>query len=235
MNKQLIQHNIKQMEQQVEQGNALEAAKTALALAKLMLQSPPDGSPRSLYGAYGGTAVVLQECFRTLLETYQPDQDLRAMVEKIQSVNEAIAQCAAQREEIMSTHAALLARQKALEEEEKKLQDQKKELQEIINLEEKKIPGLKEENKKLREKLDQLETESRKALEEKERWMTVFDENQRLIGNLPDSVADQTADEIIAAAREYALQAEKADKDGDEWLRKVIAAVEQSKERMKQE
>ena len=234
MNIQLIQHNTKQLEALAEQDKPAEAAKTAFAIAKLLIQSPSEAAPRSLYGAYGGTVAAMNDCLNTLLETYQPTDDMAQMVQKIQQAQEQLQSCVAESEQVTATNKDLLDQQEKLEQAQKDLSDKKKKIAELTALKEKEIPALKQEIKDMEAKLAQLEKECEDALAEKTRWMTVFDENLRLIAELPQSVQDKTADEIIAAAKTYAEQAAQADAVGDEWLRSVIAAVAESRERMKQ-
>ena len=234
MNIQLIQHNIKQLETFVEQGKSAEAAKTAFALAKLLIQVPSKTAPRSLYGAYGGTVATMSDCLNTLLETYQPTDDMAQMLQKIQQTQEQLQSCVAESEKVNTTNKTLLDEQKKLEQAQQELSNKKAKIKELVALKEKEIPALKQEIKSLEAKLKQLETECGAAMAEKEKWKTVFDENLRLIADLPQSVQDKTADEIIAEAKAYAEQAAQANAEGDEWLRKVIATISGSKERMKQ-
>ena len=234
MNIQLIQHNTNQLEALVEQGKPAEAAKIAFALAKLLIQAPSEVTPRSLYGAYGGTVAAMSDCLNTLLETYQPTDDIAQMLQKIQQTQEQLQACVAESEEVNTTNQALLDEQQKLEQTRKKLSDKKAKIAELIPLKGKEIPALKQEIEEMETALIQLESECKTSLATKEKWMTVFDENLRLIADLPQSVQDKTADEIIAAAKAYAEQAAQADAEGDEWLRKVIAVVAESKERMKQ-
>ena len=234
MNIQLIQHNTKQLEALAKQGKSAEAAKTAFALAKLLIQSPSEAAPRSLYGAYGGTVAAMSDCLNALLETYQPTDDMAQMVQKIQQTQEQLQACVAESENVNTTNKSLLDEQQKLEQTRQDLSDQKAKIAELISLKGKEIPALKQDIKNMETTLEQLESECKTALANKEKWMTIFDENLRLIADLPQSVQDKTADEIIAAAKAYAEQAAQADAEGDEWLRKVIAAVAESKERMKQ-
>ena len=234
MNMQLIQHNIKQLEALAGQNNPAEAAKAAFALAKLMLQSPSGASPRSLYGAYGGAVAAMQASLDALLSTYCPTEDMEQMLQKIQEANEQIASCAAESEQVAAANGELLSRQQALEKSRQELADRKANIEKLVAIKETEIPALKKEIATLEEKLSRLETESEAALAARAKWQAVFDEDLHLIGGLPQSVQDKTADEIIAAAKDYAGQAALAAAEGDEWLRKVIAAVEESKERMKQ-
>lgn len=235
MNIQLIQHNTKQLEALAEQGKPAEAAKIAFAIAKLLIQSSSEATPRSLYGAYGGSVAALSDCLNTLLETYQPTDDIAQMLQKIQQTQAQLQSCVAESEHVSATNKTLLDEQEKLEQSRKDLSDKKTKIADLIALKEKELPALKQEIENMKTKLEQLETECKTALTSKEKWMTVFDENLRLIADLPQSVQDKTADEIIAAAKAYAEQAAQADAEGDEWLRKVIAAVAESKDRMKQE
>lgn len=234
MNIQLIQHNTRQLEALAEQGKSADAAKTAFAIAKLLIQSPSEAAPRSLYGAYGGTVAAMNDCLNALLETYQPTDDIAQMVQKIHEAQKQLQSCVAESDQVTATNMDLLDEQKKLEQAQKDLSDKKKKVAELTSLKEKEIPALKQEIKNMEAKLAQLEKGCEEALAEKAKWMTVFDENLRLIAALPQSVQDKTADEIIAAAKSYAEQAAQADAEGDEWLRNVIAAVAESKERMKQ-
>lgn len=234
MNMQLIQHNIKQLEALAGQNNPAEAAKAAFALAKLLLQNPTEASPRSLYGAYGGAVAAMRASLDALLSTYSPTEDMEQMLRKIQEANEQIASCAAESEQVAAANGELLSRQQALEKSRQELADRKANIEKLVALKETEIPALKKEIATLEEKLAGLETESEAALAARAKWQAVFDEDLHLIGSLPQSVQDKTADQIIAAAKDYAGRAALAAAEGDEWLRKVIAAVEESKERMKQ-
>lgn len=233
MNTSLIEHNIRQLEQQVQQGQAEEASKIALTLARLMLQTPSQTSLRSLYGAYAGVVAALQTCFDTLLENYSPTQDIAQMEEKIQQVQAHIEQCAQEGERIAQTSRELLEKEQELQHQKAALEAQKEQIQNLIAIKEREIPQLQQEIQEKKELLQNLEEQCTVALEEKSRWMQVFNENNRLIADLPDRVMDQDADAIIAAAKAYAQQAKLANEEGDEWLRKVIEAVRLSKEKMK--
>ena len=234
MNMQLIQHNIKQLEALAEQDNPAEAAKAAFALAKLILQSPSEASPRSLYGAYGGTVAAMQACLDTLLSNYNPAEDMAQMLRMIREAGNRIAACVAESEEVAAENRELLSRQQQLEKSLQELADQKANIAKLVSIKEQEIPALEKEIATLEKKLAQLETESTVALAAKAKWQAVFDEDLHLIGNLPQSVQDKTADEIITAAKDYAARASQTAFESDEWLRKVIVAVEESKERMKQ-
>ena len=234
MNTQLIQHNIKQLEALAEQNNPAEAAKAAFALAKLLLQSPSEVAPRSLYGAYGGTVAAMQASLDTLLSNYKPTEDMEQMLRMIREANDRIAACVAESEEVAAKNRELLSRQQQLEKSLQELADQKANIAKLISVKEQEIPALEKEIAALEKKLARLETESEAALAAKAKWQVVFDEDLHLIGNLPQSVQDKTADEIITAAKDYAARASQTAFESDEWLRKVIAAVEESKERMKQ-
>ena len=233
MNIALIEHNIRQLEQKAQQGDGEEAARLALALARLILQTPSPAQPRNLYGAYAGVASTLRQCYDTLLENYSPTSDIEQMLGKIQEVNACIEECGKEREAVVRANKELLDGQKALEEQKAELEALKDNVAKLTAVKEKEIPELRREIDRQKEKLKSLEEECAAALEEKERWQAVFDENNRLIINLPDSVMDQDADAIIAEAKEYALRARQADEEGDQWLRRVIGAIMAGKERMK--
>ena len=125
MNIQLIQHNIRQLEALAEQGKSAEAAKAAFAIAKLLIQSPSEAAPRSLYGAYGGTVAAMNDCLNALLETYQPTDDMAQMVQKIQQVQEQLQACTAESDQVTATNKDLLDEQEKLEKARNDLTDKK--------------------------------------------------------------------------------------------------------------
>lgn len=234
MNVPLIQLNIRNLSNFVEQGNAADAAQTAFTLANLLLQTPSQAASRDLYITYGGTVVAMKECLDALLSRYDPAEDITLMVQKIQEISaqfqESVAECA----NLTTQNQALLDSTQTLEEQHQKLLDKKLEIDRLITLRENEIPALTAEIASLENKLQELETTVNSALAENQKWQAVFDENLRLIGDLPESVQDKTTDGIIAAAKAYACQAALSTEVGDEWLRRVIDAMAQSQERMKQ-
>lgn len=234
MNVPLIQLNIKNLSNFVEQENAADAAQTAFTLANLLLQTPSQAASRDLYITYSGTVAAMKKCLDVLLERYAPTEDIKLMVQKIQEISAEFQERVAECEALTVQNQALLDSKQALEEQHRKLLDKKAEISRLTALKEKEIPMLEAEIASLENKLQELEASVNSALAEKEKWQAVFDENLRLIGDLPESVQDKTADEIIAAAKAYACQAAQSTEAGDEWLRQVTAAVAQSQERRKQ-
>ena len=233
MNIPLLEHNIRQMESQIRAGSPEEACKTALALARLLLQSPGEASPRALYGAYAGVASSLQGCYSALLETNSPSEDIAQMARKIEAVNEEIARCAGESARVAGANKKLLDEEGELARRREKLHQLKLRVEQALCAREKELPALAEEIEAKKQKLRELEDACEAALREKARWMQAFEENERLIAALPDAGPDAGVDGAIAAAKEYARQARLADEQGDEWLRKVIEEVGRSRERMK--
>ncbi|MBQ2957458.1 MAG: hypothetical protein IJE08_13470 [Clostridia bacterium] len=238
MNIQLIQHNLKMIDEYVQTGRGVEAGRLALLLAKMMLEKPDGGqmdaaAKRGLYGAYGGAAVSLKECFDMLLQDYSPTDDMEQLKEKIARINDRISQCIVDIEEIEQNNSELFAAEAELRKKQDELKEKRDKLQELKDLKEKGLSDLKKEIDELDETLNTLNEECSKALNEKEKWAEAFTINRQLIAELPESVADKTADELIAAAKEYAARVQQTGSEGEEWLIKVIDAVEGIRERMK--
>ena len=234
MNIELIRHNIRQLEAQLDEGQPEQACRRAFALARLLLQSPSQTPPQGLYTAYAGAAVCLRECFEELLERYEPEKDLAQMAQKLRQVNADIAECAKDREAVEAAHEALLSRRQELEKEKQALEEQKSEAEGLVALREQELPALRREIEEKERLLREIGQACEEALREKQRWGLVLDEDNRLICSLPDDLPDREAGAVIAAAKEYAQQARLSAEEGDEWLRKVIRAVDESRNRMRE-
>lgn len=234
MNVNLIQHNIGILSDFVEKENTTEAVKTAFGIARLLLQSPAQAASRELYIAYSGTVASMKACLDTLLAAYSPTEDIAQMVQRIRELCGEFEKSAAEYEDLTVREQELLKKKKELDDQQKALLELKAEIERLISLKDQEIPALNDEIASLELTLKELKASAEIALAERRKWQAVFDENLRLIGDLPESVRDKNADQIISAAKDYALKAAQACDDGDDWLRKVIDAVEQAKEWMKQ-
>jgi len=237
MNIQLIQHNLKLINENVQNGRSTEAGKLTLLMAKMMLEKPDckqtdTAMKRNLYGAYGGAAVALKECYDMLLQDYSPSKEIEQLNIKIVNINDQIAECAQSTEEVEKNNNELFAAEEKLKKKQKQLQEKKDKLQELIELKENGLSKLECEIKEMDEKLKALDETCKKALEEKEKWAQVFTTDQQLIAELPESIADKTIDALIGQAKDYIAHVQQTGNEGEEWLRTIIEAIEGIRERI---
>lgn len=225
MNIPLIQSNLKKVEDQAMHKNTTDAVGTAMAVVKLLLQDPIQADARSVYRAYGGMAKELRDCFETLLKNYKSGEDMKEMQEKINGVNKQIADYAKDAETIEATNRELLDAEETLRTRKQELEDLQKKVTELIRIQDQELKDLRAEVAKKSADLKKLEESCRQAQAEREKWLQVFDVNNQLIADLPESVADRTVDGLIAQAKAYRDQAQANAEQGEEYLRRVVEAL----------
>lgn len=232
MNIQLIQHNLEEIKKQAECDDITNAVRTTMALAKLLLQEPIEADARSVYGAYGGMAVVLNNCFKTLRQNYDPGADLKALKEKIAEVNGKIADCAKDADALTSANSDLLKAEAALRAQKQDLENLRDKINEMIQIRDQELQKLNEEIAQKETALADLKKSCAQAKAERDKWLLVIDTDNRLIADLPDSVADKHVNALIKQAKEYQEQAKNYAELGEEHLRKVILALENVRKKM---
>ena len=232
MNIPLIQSNLKKVEDQAMHKNTTDAVGTAMAVVKLLLQDPIQADARSVYRAYGGMAKELRDCFETLKKNYKSGEDMKEMQEKINGVNKQIADYTKDAETIEATNRELLDAEETLRTRKQELEDLQKKVTELIRIRDQELKDLRAEVDKKKADLEKLEESCRQAQAEREKWLQVFDVNNRLIADLPDSVADRTAEALIAQAKAFRDQAQTNAEQSEAYLLRVIEALEGDKQKM---
>lgn len=225
MNIKLVQDNLKEIQKQAELGNTVEAARITMAVVKLLLRDPAEGEGQMLYIAFSGMAAALKRNFEILLETYKPSSDIEIMQQALKEVNDQIADYAEKAESVEKANQDLLAAGEKLRAQKQELCDLRKKVAELIQIRDQELKDLGAEIDKKKADLEALKESCRQARAEREKWLQVFDVNNQLIADLPESVADRTVDGLIAQAKAYRDQAQANAEQGEEYLRRVVEAL----------
>lgn len=198
MNTELIRTNLEALEAQILAGDIPAACRTALLAAKLLLvQELPAESERALYGAYAGVSSELAGVLETLESQFRPAEETKKIRKRIQELDASFQERRHAYQEYEQTHSELLKKEEELRAAGVRLAELQNRLEELEKLK----AGL-------------------------EAFSPVWEEDRRLVGQLPDSIGCGDVDAQIQRAKENLNQLQGAVGSQEESLRAIIREVQ---------
>lgn len=198
MNTELIRTNLEALEAQIHAGDIPTACRTALLAAKLLLaQELPAESERALYGAYAGVSSELARVLETLESRFRPAEGTKKIRERIRELDASFQERRHAYQEYEQAHGELLKKEEELRAAGARLAELQTRLQELEELK----AGL-------------------------EAFSPVWEEDHRLVEQMPDSIGCGGVDAQIQRAKENLHQLQGAVESQEESLRAIIREVQ---------